>query len=209
MRDENKPKFADLLDWLEGRLPEEQARLLSEQLSVAGEETQYNLEWLRGFLQLSREVKLASPPAKVRDVLKDRFRTYAQDRKSPDLIQRLQATLAFDSSTGFATAGVRAAPSTGRQKQLVYKTRIAEIALNLQPRADDQRINLIGQVFPTGDISPDSFVIQLVQNSSDMELTTTDDLGEFFFEGLLADTYDIIILADQFEVVIPSIQLQF
>ena len=209
MKDKHKPEFAELLDWLEGRLPEEQARALSEQLAVAVGETQADLEWLRSFLQLSREVRLASPPPRVRGVLRDRFKAYSQEREPPNLIQRLQARLTFDSSAGFGTAGLRAAPSEGQQKQLVYKTEIAEIALNIQPRAENQGINLIGQIFPTGDIPPDAFVIQLIQNSNDLELTTTDDLGEFFFEGLPVDTYEIVILADKFEVVIPSIHLHF
>ena len=108
----------------------------------------------------------------------------------------------------FATQGLRSTAAEGQQRQLIYQTEIAEVALNLQPRPNDQRLQVFGQIFPSVDLKPGSFVVQILDEIQDVGLTTTDELGEFFFEGIPAGTYDLILIASHYEVEIPSIQLQ-
>ena len=208
MAESNLSQFSQLLDWLEGKLSEEEAQAIAEQLQNADETTQADLAWLRTFHQISQAIKLAAPPPEVRDDLKRRFAAYAETRRPPGFFRRLLAELAFDSHAQLATAGLRSATIEGQQRQLIYTTELAEIALNIQRRAQDQRLNVTGQVFSGTEVAQDAVSIQLLRDASPIGLATTDELGEFVFAAVPAGEYEIVISADQFEVVIPSVLLQ-
>jgi hypothetical protein len=118
------------------------------------------------------------------------------------------ASLTFDSRSQMAAAGLRSADITGAQTQLIFSTPVAEVALNFQTRPQDQHINLFGQVFPLEDRPMQAFSVQLLSGAQEAGLASSDELGEFAFEGIPAGTYDLILSTDTFEVLIPSIQLQ-
>jgi hypothetical protein len=208
MKQPNSLHFPQLLDWLEGRLPEAQARAIVERLQTADEATQADLAWLRRFQEIRQSIRFVPPPAEVRDALKRRFEAYAQDRQAPGFFRRLLAELTFDSRTQWAVAGVRSAAGEGLQHQFIYTTEVAEVALNLQPSGADRYIVLTGQVFPIGDIAPNAFSLQLLRGNLEAGLATTDELGEFAFAAVPAGEYDLILSADRFEIVIPAIPLQ-
>ncbi len=207
MPESNALSFARLVDWLEGRLSEEKARAVEEQVAVADEPTRANIAWLRAFLQVSKTTVLASPPSELRALLRRRFEAYAQDRRQPGFLQCLVATLSFDSRMQPAVAGVRATGARESQQQLVYTTDVADVALNIQPRSDN-RFDLDGQIFPAGDVAPDAFSIQLLRQADELGLTTADDLGEFAFEAVSPGVYELIVSTDQFEVLIAAVELQ-
>jgi hypothetical protein len=213
MNESNTARFAELLDWLEGRLPADEARALADRLQNADDRTQADLAWLRAFLQASQTVRLDAPPARVRATLRNRFADYAQAGQPPgffrpDIYRRWLATLTFDSRAQPATAGLRSAAAEGLQRQLIYTTEVAEIALNLYPRPPDQRFNVTGQVFPKLDIPRDVFSVQLLRGALQAGLTMTDDLGEFAFDSVPAGEYELVISAGDFDIVIVSVQLQ-
>src|SRR5512134_3881534 len=109
MNDSNTLRFSELLDWLEGRLPPDQAQAVAKRLEIADAATRADLDWLRLFLQARQSVQFSSPPPSVRETLKGRFAAYAGARQPPGLFQRLLATLTFDSRAQVATAGLRSA----------------------------------------------------------------------------------------------------
>jgi len=214
MTDTNDLQFSEMLDWLEGRLSEEEANHVAQKLETADEATRTDLEWLRGFLVVSETARTASPPPEVRASLREQFQAYTQSKRAskrtPSLFQRLFATLTFDSSTQFANVGVRSAASEGKERQLIYNTDLVEIALNIQPRPQDEQMTLIGQIFPKGDFSPEGFTIQLVDADgiSEKGLATSDELGEFTVGSLSQGLYGIIITTEGFEIVLPDVPLQ-
>ena len=208
MQKHSGPEFARILDWLEGKLPEEEAAALAAQLAAAGEETLADLNWLRSFLELSRKNKLASPPPELRHELRRLFVEYAGEHRPQNAFRRMLASLTFDSRSQMAAAGLRSADITGAQAQLIFSTPVAEVALNFQTRPQDQHINLLGQVFPLEDRPMQAFSVQLLSGAQEAGLASSDELGEFAFEGIPAGTYDLILSTDTFEVLIPSIQLQ-
>src|SRR5215216_6328064 len=104
MNESNAPRFSELLDWLEGRLPSDKAREVAERLQTTDAATLADLDWLRLFQQARQSVQFASPPPKVRETLKQRF---AEARQPPGFFQRLLANLTFDSHAQPATAGLR------------------------------------------------------------------------------------------------------
>jgi len=208
MNESNAPQFSELLDWLEGRLPSEQALVVAERLQAADAATQADLDWLRLFLQARHSVQFASPPPRVRETLRQRFAAYAEARQPPSLFQRWLATLKFDSHAQPAIAGIRSVTDQGQRRQLVYTTEAAEIALTVHSILPDKNFMVMGQIFPIGDTSTNAFSIQLLHDAVEVALTATDELGEFTFAKLPAGEYEIVVSAGEYEVVISPVYFQ-
>lgn len=208
MNNSNVPEFSELLDWLEGRLPPEQAQAVAERLETADEASQDDLDWLRLFLQVRRSVQFTTPPPSVREILRERFAAYTKARQPPGLFQRLFATLTFDSRAQPAIAGLRSVADEGPQRQLIYTTEAAEIALTVQPTLPNKHFTVIGQIFPAGDIPAHAFSIQLLRDVREVDLAAADELGEFTFTDLPVGEYEMVVSAGDYEVVIPSLLLQ-
>lgn len=198
--------FARLLDWVEGKLSEKEATLVAAQVAGADEATQARVAWLREFIQISASTVLAPPPPEIRELLMRRFEAYRQKRSQPGLLQRLVAALTFDSGLQPATAGLRAAAQAA-PRQLIYTTDAAEIALNIQPRAFDQLLNVSGQIFPNRATRPDAFSVQLLRDMVEISLTTSDELGEFFLDAVPPGVYEMILSTAQVEITIKPIEL--
>lgn len=208
MNDSNIPRFSELLDWLEGRLPPEEAQALTERLGTAGAATQADLDWLRLFHQARQSVQLASPPPSVRETLQGRFTAYAETRQPPGLFQRLLAVLTFDSRVQPVTAGFRSVANDTEQRQLIYTSESAEIAVTIQPTLPDKNFTVTGQIFPLRDTPADAFSIQLLRDAREVGLVAADELGEFTFTNLPAGEYSMVASAGEYELVISSLYLQ-
>jgi hypothetical protein len=210
MNESNSPRFSELLDWLEGRLPPDKARAVAEHLQAANAATQADLDWLRLFLQVRQSVQFASPPPGVRETLRRAFAAYAEAQELPGPFQRWLATLTFDSRAQSVTAGLRSAQRAeeGQQRQLIYTTEAAEIALTVQSSLPDKNFIVTGQIFPMEDTPTHTFSIQLLRDTWEVALAATDELGEFTFSDLPAGEYHMIVSAGQYEVVIPSLLLR-
>lgn len=208
MSSSNKLTFARLLDWIEGRLTEEEASVVAAQIAEADPETQADLDWLQAFSRLSAASVLASPPPEMRDLLVRRFEAYAQDRRQPGFWQRLVAAVTFDSNLQLAMAGLRATSAQASVRQLIYATDVADIALNIQPRPQDKHLDVNGQVFPHTDAIFDTFSVQLLRGTTEVGLTSGDELGEFNFEAIPTGVYDLILSTDQIEILIAPIELK-
>ena len=208
MNKSNTPSFSEMLDWLEGRLPIDEAKAVAKRLQSADAATQADLDWLRLFLQASQSIQIASPPPGVREILKQRFAAYADARQPPGLFQRWLATLTFDSGAQPMAAGLRSATQEGQQRQLIYNTEAAEIALNVHSIRPDKSFIVTGQIFPIGDTPTQAFSIQLLRDAGEVALAAADELGEFTFADIPAGEYDMVVSAGQYEVVIPSLHLQ-
>jgi hypothetical protein len=197
--------FERLADWVEGRLSEEEARTMAQQVERADAETRERVEWLRAFERASERTTLAAPPREVRERISRRFAAYAEGVREPGLLQRFVATLSFEGGMQPAF-GVRAAGTGEAQGQLVYSTEAADVALNFHRRPGG-RVDLDGQLFPAGDAEPGGFVVQLVSSGTDVGITTTDELGEFGFESIAAGVYDVLVSNEEVEIQLSSVRL--
>jgi hypothetical protein len=198
--------FSRLVDWVEGRLPEEEARAVEEQVAVADAATLADVAWLRKFVRATEHGALESPPPDVRSTLIARFKAHAEGRRTPGLLKRVVATLSFDGGLRPAV-GARAAGTLGARRQLVYSAAALDVALNVLPRARDKNFDLDGQVLPRDDIELGSFSIQLLQSENELGITATDDLGAFAFESIPSGVYEIILCTDRVEVSIAPVDL--
>lgn len=199
-------EFARLVDWVEGRLSEEEARAVEEQVGAAGEETRASVAWLRAFAQISEDVILSSPPPEVHDALVERFEAYAQRKRGPGILERLTAALAFDGGIRPAM-GMRSAGAPEAERQLVYSTRIADIALVVRRRPGEERLDLYGQILPRGETEPGSYAVQLL-GETEFVTTTVDELGEFVLEALPSGVYEAFVSNQRVEIQIPALELR-
>jgi len=198
--------FSQLVDWVEGRLSEEEARAVEEQMAVADASTLADVAWLRRFVRATESSILESPPPEVRSALIARFRAHAEGRRTPGLLKRVAATLTFDGGLRPAV-GARAAGTQGARRQLVYSADTLDVALNFLPRARDKNFDLDGQVLPHDDVELGTFSVQLLQSETELGITATDDLGAFAFESIPSGVYEIILSTDRVEVSIAPVEL--
>ncbi len=199
--------FARLLGWVEGRLPEEEARAVEEQVEASSDETRATVAWLRAFAWASDNVSLGSPPPEVQDAIVERFEARAEDRHRPGLLRRLVATLASDSGLEPAF-GARSAATQESRRHFVYSTDEADIALNVWPRPDDGGFDVDGQVLLLNGAEPGSFAVQLVDAGTEVGTTATDEVGEFFFDAVPPGVYEVFISGARAEIWIPHIELR-
>jgi hypothetical protein len=202
----NRIDFSRLVEWVEGRLSEEEARAVDEQVAVSDSATLADVAWLQKFVKATQGAVLESPPAEVRNTLVARFEAYAEGRRTPGLLERIVATLAFDGGLRPAV-GVRTASTQGVRRQLIYSTHALDVALNFWPRRRDNNLDLEGQVFPRDEVELESFIVQLLRGEAQIAITATDDLGSFTFESILPGEYTVILCTDQVEVSITPVQL--
>jgi hypothetical protein len=198
--------FSQLVDWVEGRLPQKEAQAVEEQVEVADIATLADVAWLRKFVSATEDSVLESPPPEVRSTLIARFRAHAEGRRTPGLLKRVVATLTFDGGLRPAV-GARAAGMQGTRRQLVYSADDLDVALNFLPRARDKDFDLEGQVLPRDDVDLGSFSVQLLQSETELGITATDDLGAFAFESIPSGVYEIILSTDRVEVSIAPVEL--
>jgi hypothetical protein len=203
---EKRIGFSQLTDWVEGRLSEEEARAVEEQLAVADGATLADVAWLRKFTRATEAAALESPPAELRSTLVSRFEAYAEGRRTPGFLRRVVATLAFDGGLQPA-AGLRAASTQDVRRQLIYTAEPLDVALNFWPRARDNYLHLKGQIFPRDEMEPASFIVQLLRGETEFAITAADDLGSFAFESIRPGVYTVILSADQIEVSITPVDL--
>ena len=127
--------FARLADWVEGHLSEEEARSVEEQ--VAADSTmQADVAWLRAFNLVSENTVLTSPPSELRGALVKGFQKYAERKRQSGSLKRILAELSFDSARQLAL-GLRATSTPESQREFVYSSEVADIAISVRLRAHD------------------------------------------------------------------------
>jgi hypothetical protein len=202
----NRIAFSQLVDWVEGRLPEEEAQAVEEQMAVADTATLADVAWLRKFVRATEDSVLESPPPVVRSTLIARFKAHTEGRRPPGLLKRIVATLTFDDGLRPAV-GVRSVGAQGTRRQLVYSADALDVALNFLPRARDKKFDLDGQVFSDNDAELGSFSVQLLEGETELAITATDEVGGFAIESIPPGAYEIILSSEQVEVSIKPVEL--
>jgi hypothetical protein len=200
-------KFARLADWVEGRLSEEEARIVEKEVTAADGATRADVAWLQAFAQISEATVIASPPPEVRDALVERFETYADGNHQPNLLKRLVARLTFDSGQQPAL-GWRAATTPELQRKFVYSTEAVDVSLNVRPRPHDGLLDIHGRIFTVNNAYPGAFYVQLLAGSSEVATAGTNNLREFVFEGVPPGVYEIIAGSDRVEIWLTGVEVR-
>jgi hypothetical protein len=103
-------------------------------------------------------------------------------------------------------AGLRTATMPEDQRQLIYDTDLAMVVCTLQRRRDG-RFDLLGQIIPAQERRADLVRVLLLKEKEEFDSTITDDLGEFTLTALAAGLYDLVLIGDQYEITVFSLDL--
>lgn len=196
--------FARLLDWIEGRLPEEEARKVAEEVDVADYAAVADLEWLRLFEQVQASVVLRSMPPEVQRAIARRLHGAGVHITGAGPL--LVAALVFDSAAHLIAGGLRSGGGS-TSRQLVFAAGTAEIALNVHRRFRDIRVDVDGQVFASDGSANKPCEVHLLQDINQVLLTNTDDLGEFSFEAVPPDDYSVLINGQAAGTILVPVQV--
>jgi hypothetical protein len=93
--------------------------------------------------------------------------------------------------------------SAKTDRQLVYSTSYADVALTIQSPAPANSCNLFGQILPTTAEVESSYTVLLLQGGEEKTLAVTAEVGEFLFEEMPEGEYELAIRTDRYEIVIP------
>jgi len=197
--------FETLADLVDGRLSESEAAEVRCQLADADPYTQTDLAWLQALASFRQAMPLEAPPDRVRQALRAYFRRWAEERRRPGLFQRLVAQLAFDSRLQPALVGIRTGPT--EPGQLLYTTDQMDIELHLLPAGPD-RVRVLGQALPRNpDLDVTACPVQLLAGEQEVDLTSTNDLGEFIFEAIPRGDYTLVLVTEDGEIELEHVDL--
>lgn len=200
--------ITQLMDWLEGRLTEAEREAIMAAIQ-ADDSSQAELAWLRDFLKFSGSTVMMEPPAELVEQAVANFRAFAQGKQPSGWLQKLVASLTFDSWQRPSLAGVRRTGLDAAPRQLVYQTDAADVILNIRTGSEEALFDLAGQVFPKDETDPASFTVQLTLRGQEQEaaLTYANDIGKFTCANLASGAYTIIVHGDQVEITVADIEL--
>ena len=207
-RETESPTFAQLVDWIDGKLDTPDARRMEARVATAisaGDRALADtVAWIRAFRARTAHTVLMPPPDAVRASVLRMFGGRHQ-AQNPSMVQRILAGLARATGPGMAVAGARGASLQARRRQLVFECDAADIVLNTEQT--DGRYTLSGQVLPRSTLQVAGMVAQLLRlneatagDESEVSLTRADDFGEFAFENVAPGRYAIILVADALEI---------
>ncbi len=186
--------FEDVVDWVDGLLDARAAAAVEEAVA-ADAQLAATAAWLRSFRSAASGRSLERPPPEVRDMLMQRFALY---RPSPALpLQRVTASVVFDSATAGPESGVRAvAGSTARH--LALESPSLDIALDLYP--EDREVRVEGQLLPLDPTAAASGTVRLFSGGEERQVVQADDVGWFAFEpvgsgpaSLVAELGEVVV----------------
>jgi hypothetical protein len=198
--------FARLVEWVDGRLTEDEARIVEEALARADSATLADVAWLRRFREAADSAIVESPPQELRVALVETFEAHAEGRRRPGLVERMLAGLVFDSNLQPA-AGLRAIGARQSRRQYIYHADAFDLAINLLARGSDNNLDLDGQVLPREDGGPVLFSVQLLREGRELALTVTDDLGSFAFQDVTPGGYELVLSAETVEVSVLPVEV--
>lgn len=125
MTSSGQPRFATLLDWLEGRLDEVESAKVAAYVEHGDAAVHESVEWIREFLAAARVLPLEAPPAETSTRLRQLFTNF-HGSGEPDS----QAWLEYDTRMPETVSGVRSGATTERS-HLVYGSDLGRLVLEV------------------------------------------------------------------------------
>lgn len=182
--------FAELVEWLEGTLPAQEARRVTTAVA-ADDMLRERAAWIGDFHSLAGDILLAGPP--------------------PALRQRLEAlfeephTLAGNRMP-FLNAELAGEDDAGGERRLCYETAVAGITLIVRQRPHAVDFDLHGAIHSRHD-EQGLFAVELQRNGRSFALQASDPWGEFTFTHLPAGHYQLILSGEHVELAIAALPL--
>jgi hypothetical protein len=121
----------------------------------------------------------------------------------PSLLQRLVATLQFDSAGAAPLAfGLRSASGAGEVRQLLFSLEGRDIDLRIAPAGEPGRFRLSGQV-----LGPDAAGVVAFDCGGLQGEAAWNELAEFGFDAVPAGDCRLVLRTDAWQAELPVISL--
>lgn len=185
----DKPTFAQLLDWIEGRLTREAAADIERQRMV-DQETRASIAWIEGFRRFGRNHPIPPPPPIVKQRLMQAFERH-HDREQPHIHQT--AHLTFDSRDDVVMAGVRGVEEIDEGYQLTFTTETHGVLVDVFTTGESTR-RIEGQVL--GVEGEDSVWVVTVEHEGRSITDIHGDTNGSFSLGDVPTTVDALRLSN-------------
>jgi hypothetical protein len=203
------PSFAEHIsedvwsDFVEERVPADTAARIQAHLNTGCKKCAGQLARWRRMLAMLERSRVPEPPASV---LRRAFDLFPQAAPRPGLLDRVIASLAFDSRANLMPAMARA--STGASFNLVFTA--ADTSVYLWCEFDGVRWQVNGQVQAEEEGAFTSVVAVRAGGEADAEQgvrAEVDEDGEFRLPDLASGGYDLLLPGAGREVILPAVNL--
>lgn len=146
-----RPSFAELADWVDGRLTRSDAIEMERRVAAAGPDTVATAAWIREFAAFGRRNPQPAPPPIVRQRLRQMF-----DRRHGRAsgIVRKTAVLSFDSRDDAVLSGVRGGFDIDEGYRLAFAADSLGVLIDVIPSDDSDHVQLDGQVLSADSEAP-------------------------------------------------------
>jgi anti-sigma factor RsiW len=193
--------FERLVDLVEGRLAASERRTVEAHVAACARcaERVARLERVTGLMRTDASVD--APRRLVADAVALFRARGAGPARAPSLVERIVATLTFDSSRLAPAFGVRSSAPTPDSRQLIFSAGPRDIDLRLARVGDAWAIS--GQVL--GECAGGRVRVEGASREASVEL---NDLCEFALPSLPAGSYRLVLQLPEAEVELPEIDLR-
>jgi hypothetical protein len=185
--------FKQLIDYLDGRLSDEDGRGVAEHLNAGCKRCEADRNWYSLLKSMKGVPEPAEPPSWVFRRAVRLFEMRPRTESVPKRLAHAVARLIFDSLQQAAFAGARSAGAASRH--LLYAVDDYSIDLQIAPTGDSGA-DLIGQVLSTSEPGFDSvagLTIDLAREGETVSSTVTDEIGVFIMSRIGLGEYDLHI----------------
>ena len=201
------PGFAQLLDYLDGRLDRSAAESVSTHLERSCNRCSEDRAWYHQVKLVAAGDDSVEPPPWV---VKRALRLFTTPPASVSIGARVGAVVAslvFDSFSRPAVAGVRSSDIEGRQ--LLYRAQ--DYSIDLQVAASgEKRAEVNGQILREGELMFESVTalqLDLMHNGETVISTVTNDRGEFTIPAVEFGSYDLRVDANEASITIQGLSI--
>jgi hypothetical protein len=199
--------FEELADWVDGRLSAARSSDLESRLHDLDPALLDDLTWLEAFSKVRAEVAVGSAPERSRGILAERFRQYAALRATRPWSRLALGRLRFDSAAVPSVAGIRSFGFIDCPRHLVYTTDVADVAVDVHRHSYDNRLDVMGQLFPSAGFLPGAFKVRLSRGADSVGVSNTDELGEFLFPDIQPGDYHMILSTGNVGILVTPVSL--
>jgi hypothetical protein len=186
-------------DFVEERVNADTAARIYAHLNTGCEKCTGQLARWRRMLATLERSRTPEPPASV---FQRAFDLFERPATRPSLLERVVASLAFDSRLNMMPAMARA--STGASFNLVFTA--AQTSIYLWCEFDGVRWQVTGQV--QAEQANSTFESVLAIREGGKVQTEVDEDGEFRLSDLTSGRYDLVLPGAVQEVFIPAVSLE-
>jgi hypothetical protein len=201
------PGFQKLIDFLDGQITEEEARLMRSHLDHGCADCLKDRAWYETVKSIASTDQVFRPAPWVRKRAIDLFEDERARAKSLKGTAQAVAQLIYDSFRQLSWAGARPASASGRQ--LIYKGSGFNIDIQITG-SSDAGADIMGQVLREGEqgfVSVAGLLVDLIRDGRHIWSTTTSSFGEFMMHEIDFGQYDLRIETHETVITIEGLSV--